>query len=518
MVAEYPVVSLIIPIFARNSNFVKSIESIHIPHGISYEILIYNDGSSVPISSQLESFKYIKNTKIYNSKKRKGISFGLNYLINKAKGIYLVRFDSDDFFIKERLSKQILQISEKQIYSICYSSVIYKISKNRFKKDRYHNQNISLFEFSFHNPIIHPTVIGNKKIFLKYKYKESSKYHLFEDYELFYRMRKDGISFYKYNKPLIIYSLKKKISKSFDQNLENFKKKINRGVKFIFIKKILFRLLNKLFLNYFFYLFSKKQELNIPFIKDKVSIVIPTYNSEKTIAKAIDSVIYQNYKSYEILIIDDGSTDNTIKIIKKFKSDNIKLFRFYNTKRPSVLRNMMIDFSDGEYIAFLDSDDYWLKGKLSKQINFMKKNDYCISATGYKTNLNDIKSYKNRTNISFSELIKNNMIGTSSVIVKKKIFEKFKFVNNSFGQPEDYELWLKILTIYKIGYISKVFHIYKDDPNNSIRYFSKNKIKQNLYIFASMNRYLLLNYKLGLLFQFNLEYFKKFFNIFRSKI
>ena len=74
MVAEYPVVSLIIRIFARNSNFVKSIESIHIPHGISYEILIYNDGSSVPISSQLESFKYIKNTKIYNSKKRKGIS------------------------------------------------------------------------------------------------------------------------------------------------------------------------------------------------------------------------------------------------------------------------------------------------------------------------------------------------------------------------------------------------------------------------------------------------------------
>ena len=113
--------------------------------------------------------------------------------------------------------------------------------------------------------------------------------------------------------------------------------------------------------------------------------------------------------------------------------------------------------------------------------------------------------------------MKNNMIGTSSVIVKKKIFEKFKFVNNSFGQPEDYELWLKISTNYKIGYINKIFHIYKDDPNNSIRYFSKNKTKQNLYIFASMNRYLFLNYKLGLLFQFNLEYFKKFFNIFRSK-
>lgn len=518
MVAELPVVSLIIPIFARNNHFLKSIESIHIPQGISYEILIYNDGSTIPISSRLASFKYIKNTKIYNSKKRKGISFGLNYLINKARGIYLVRFDSDDFFIKERLSKQILQISEKEIHSICFSSVIYKISKNKFKKDRYYNKNISLFEFSFHNPIIHPTVIGNKKIFLKYKYKENSKYHLFEDYETFYRMRKDGIRFYKYNEPLLIYNLKKKTSKSFEQNLKNFKKKINRDIKFIFIKNFFFKILNKLYLSYFFHFLSKKQATKIPFIKDKVSIVIPTYNSEKTITKAINSVIYQNYKSYEILIIDDGSTDNTIKIIKKFKSDNIKLFRFYNTKRPSILRNMMIDFSDGEYIAFLDSDDFWLKGKLSKQINFMKKNDYCISATSYKTNLNDIKSYKNRTNISFSELIKNNMIGTSSVIVKKKIFEKLKFVNNSFGQPEDYELWLKILTNYKIGYINKIFHIYKDDPNNSIRYFSKNKIKQNLYIFTSMNRYLLLNYKLGLLFKFNLEYFKKFFNILRSKV
>ena len=518
MVAELPVVSLIIPIFTRNNNFIKSIESIHIPHGISYEILIYNDGSTVPISSQLASFKYIKNTKIYNSKKRKGISFGLNYLIDKAKGIYLVRFDSDDFFIKERLSKQILQISEKQIYSICFSSVIYKVSKNKFRKDRYNNKNISLFEFSFHNPIIHPTVIGNKKIFLKYKYKENSKYHLFEDYEIFYRMRKDGISFYKYNKPLLIYNLKKKTSKLLDQNLNNFKKKINRNVKFLFIKNIFFKLLKKLNFSYFFHFFSKKQVPKVPFTKDKVSIVIPTYNSEKTIAKAINSVIYQNYKSYEILIIDDGSTDKTIEVIKKFKSDNIKLFRFYNTKRPSILRNMMIDFSDGEYIAFLDSDDFWLKGKLSKQINFMKKNDYCISATSYKTNLNDIVSFKNRSSISFSDLAKNNMIGTSSIIIKKKIFEKFKFVNNSFGQPEDYELWLKISTKYKIGYISQIFHIYRDDPKKSIRFFSKNKIKQNLYILASINRYLLLNYKLKLLFQFNLEYFKKFLNILRSKI
>ena len=119
--------------------------------------------------------------------------------------------------------------------------------------------------------------------------------------------------------------------------------------------------------------------------KNLVSIVTPLYNSEKYIAETIESVLYQTYQNWEMLIIDDCSTDSGANIVKKYLIDKrIKYFKLEKNSGAAICRNKGIEVSNGEFIAFLDSDDLWKKEKLEKQVNFMKKNNYSISFTEYE--------------------------------------------------------------------------------------------------------------------------------------
>ena len=105
-----------------------------------------------------------------------------------------------------------------------------------------------------------------------------------------------------------------------------------------------------------------------------VSIIMPTYNCEKYIGKAIDSVIQQTYTDWELYIIDDCSTDQTISIVEKYKQDypNIYFIKLNTNSGPDVARTTGIKCAKGKYIAFLDSDDLWKPDKLKKQIRFME--------------------------------------------------------------------------------------------------------------------------------------------------
>ena len=108
-----------------------------------------------------------------------------------------------------------------------------------------------------------------------------------------------------------------------------------------------------------------------------VSIIIPTYNSEKYIKKCIDSVLEQTYQNYEIIIIDNHSTDATINIIKSYKTNKIKTFSINNNGQISLSRNLGIKNSNSDWIAFLDSDDAWYKDKLTLIMNnFTNKYDF----------------------------------------------------------------------------------------------------------------------------------------------
>ena len=184
----------------------------------------------------------------------------------------------------------------------------------------------------------------------------------------------------------------------------------------------------------------------------KVSIILPNYNSSKTIHKTISSIVNQTYKNWELIIVDDNSDKLTKNILSKYKKEKkIKIYFLHKNKGAAYCRNLAIKKSRSDYIAFIDSDDLWKKNKLKVQINFMKKNNYYFTYTYYKTfNLgNPIKKniiVPNKFN--FKSFIRNTSIATSTMIVKRLTANNIKFSNTKIC--EDY--YYKCQLLKKIGY------------------------------------------------------------------
>lgn len=179
-----------------------------------------------------------------------------------------------------------------------------------------------------------------------------------------------------------------------------------------------------------------------------VSVIIPMYNSEKTIRKTIDSVINQDYKNLEIIVIDDGSKDKSYEIVSNLsKLYKIKLIKQIN-KGPSSARNLGIKNSNGEFIAFLDSDDYWINNKISKQLKIFFENE----KIGIVTTRIDNKKYSSKIeNINFKKFlfsIKGFNINTPTVMIKRKVIEEIGYFNENMKYSEDAEYWFRILEKY----------------------------------------------------------------------
>lgn len=115
-----------------------------------------------------------------------------------------------------------------------------------------------------------------------------------------------------------------------------------------------------------------------------VSIIMPSWNTDRFIAETIQSVLDQTYQNWELLIVDDCSTDNTDKVVESFKDERIKYFHNEKNSGAALTRNRAMREAQGEWIAFLDSDDLWMPEKLEKQISFMQKNNYVFSYTEYE--------------------------------------------------------------------------------------------------------------------------------------
>lgn len=186
-----------------------------------------------------------------------------------------------------------------------------------------------------------------------------------------------------------------------------------------------------------------------------ISVIIPCYNSGKFIASVLQSVIDQTYKDWEIILVDDCSTDNTTSIIREFmsKDNRIKLLKTEcPSGSPSVPRNIGINNSIGEYIAFLDSDDIWLPNKLEKQIEFMINNSYDISYSYYeKMTWNGERNnrlIRTRKKTTYNNLLKTNSIPCLTSMVTKRAIGETRF--REIPQ-EDFCFWLDIL---KKGYIA----------------------------------------------------------------
>lgn len=189
-----------------------------------------------------------------------------------------------------------------------------------------------------------------------------------------------------------------------------------------------------------------------------VSIIVPVYNVEKYIMDAIDSVRQQTYTNWELLLIDDCSTDDSIKIIEEniLGDIRIKLLKQERNCGVALARNRGIDEAQGRYICFLDSDDLWKKEKLEKQVNFMKEKDCAFSYTSYEF-VNEFGESKGKqaivpNKINYKQALKNTTIFTSTVMLDINKLTKEQIYMPNLRKGQDTATWWKILKIIDFAY------------------------------------------------------------------
>ncbi len=202
-----------------------------------------------------------------------------------------------------------------------------------------------------------------------------------------------------------------------------------------------------------------------PMEKPLVSVIIPTYNRGDIVMEAIDSVIQQTYRPLEILVIDDGSMDNTFRIIRNrflILKSNLTIRYFYQSnKGVSSARNLGIMQSHGEYIAFLDSDDLWDKQKLEIQMNFLSPHkDFMVCYTdeiwirkGVRVNAKNI--HRKYSGYIYEYCLPLCIISASSILLKRDVIDDIGLFDESLSACEDYDYWLRLCSEYPIYFVNQ---------------------------------------------------------------
>jgi len=196
-----------------------------------------------------------------------------------------------------------------------------------------------------------------------------------------------------------------------------------------------------------------------------VSVIIPTYNRAHVLTRAVNSVISQTYAPNQVIIVDDGSSDNTREVINQYKQEILNEFKgeilylYQENQGVSSARNLGIKQSKGDWIAFLDSDDYWLPNKLERQLEESMKNhqvnvihtDEVWIRNGKRVNA--CRHHEKHGGWIYRHCLPLCCISPSSVLIKKEVFEQVGLFDESLPACEDYDLWLKICHKYEVLYI-----------------------------------------------------------------
>ena len=231
------------------------------------------------------------------------------------------------------------------------------------------------------------------------------------------------------------------------------------------------------------------------------SIIIPTYNRESELKRAVNSVLDQSFKNWELIIIDNFSKDNTKKMIQNFQNSKIKFFQIKNKGIIARSRNFGIKKSKGEYLAFLDSDDFWIKNKLSICHEVIKRHgDHKLIYHNMYLKKNNINFFLRKTSFfrSLDDKARNDLIyngpafPTSGVVVRNKDFRNIDMFreDKKFIGWEDFDAWIRLLKFSNGFYVIKkplgYLSIGGENVNNSktqlknIKSFIKEYIKKKL--------------------------------------
>lgn len=208
----------------------------------------------------------------------------------------------------------------------------------------------------------------------------------------------------------------------------------------------------------------------------KVSVIIPVYNAEKYLLEAIESVIDQSYDDWEIIAVNDGSTDSSPDILKNYEDRYPSKIRVLHQPNSglSAARNAAIAAANGEYIAFLDADDLWLPEKTDEQVYLLDNNSDIGLVYSDIFELKNGKLKKRRNVIGgrmfrgdiFDSLFYQNFIPVLSVMVRKSVLDKCGLFDPVYHGTQDYDLWMRIADKYQIDFIDRQLAIYRIHEQN----------------------------------------------------
>ncbi|MDD3013674.1 MAG: glycosyltransferase [Candidatus Gastranaerophilales bacterium] len=227
-----------------------------------------------------------------------------------------------------------------------------------------------------------------------------------------------------------------------------------------------------------------------------VSVVIPTYNSEKYLTNTINSVLNQTYQNFEIIIIDDGSIDKTKELVEKINNPKIRYF-YQNNAGASAARNNGINHANGELIAFLDADDEWMPVKLAKQVDILKRNDsigmtfcslemiYEAIDFGYIRKYRNYKDHKDLFKRLLTQML-DNIISPSTVLLKKSLLDQVGYFNPKIKTAEDRDLWLRLGLITEFFLLNEVL-VKCIKPANSLTSTINLKTSHKSYLITLKN-------------------------------
>lgn len=196
-----------------------------------------------------------------------------------------------------------------------------------------------------------------------------------------------------------------------------------------------------------------------------VSVVLPTYNREKTIKRAVESVLRQTYQNFELLVVDDGSVDDTQNILSEIHDKRMHYIRLPENRGVAAARNVGVCQARYDYVAFEDSDDVWHDDKLEREMKvFMNRPEVGIVYSAYRCIWpdgghsvvpDDFLEKKTLCGDVFEELLQGNMIGMPTAVIRRSCFEKCGLFNETLTCLEDWELFLRIAKEYKVGYVQQ---------------------------------------------------------------
>lgn len=248
-----------------------------------------------------------------------------------------------------------------------------------------------------------------------------------------------------------------------------------------------------------------------------VSVIVPTYNRAHLLGRAIESVLNQTYKDFELIVVDDGSTDDTEKVVGNFKDERIRYISLEKNMGAGVARNRGIEASRGKYIAFQDSDDEWLAEKLEKQINVLNTASWKIGyvyTDMWRIFRDGRVQYRPSPSITQGQIINENTLdyqvfnlGIQTTLIKKECFEKVGIFDEKFPRLIDLEFFVRLATHFHPYHIKEpLVRFYETDGISSNRkaysigrilllkkyynYIKKNKrFLSNQYFLISRNSY-----------------------------